>query len=465
MTSQLQAKTGCLDRLALHGSLRDPILDSINFLNEVMDRFPQAISFAPGAPYAGFFEGTDIAAHIERYCDYLATERKFSPEKIRKHLYQYGPSRGQINDLIAQALFTDEGIEVTGESIVVTVGCQEAILLVLRALCASKNDVVAVVNPCFAGIAGAARLLDVEILPVEETEQGFDWAKLTFDCQLLRQSGKRVTAMYVAPDFSNPSGTVLSLNARHELLAFAKHENFVVLEDNAYGFTASSDTKLPTLKALDNGRQVIYFGTCAKTCMPGVRVGFVVADQLVVDGNISLGILAHQLASLKSMVTVNTSPICQAIVGGMLLENGCSISALSAPKASFYRSNLSYLLAALDLHMRVGSEPINYISWNQPQGGFFVRMKLPVIVDLALLDYCANKYGVLWTPMSFFMVGEHKSYEIRLSCSYLDPNQIDEGVRRLARFVRDERVRGVAPEHVPTQQEIPPNAKQSVSHR
>jgi (S)-3,5-dihydroxyphenylglycine transaminase len=44
----------------LHGSLSDPVLDTMNFLNEITFRYPEAISFAPGRPYDGFFETEHI---------------------------------------------------------------------------------------------------------------------------------------------------------------------------------------------------------------------------------------------------------------------------------------------------------------------------------------------------------------------------------------------------------------------
>jgi (S)-3,5-dihydroxyphenylglycine transaminase len=314
-----------LARSDLHESLSDPALDAISFLNEVMDRFPRAVSFAPGAPFAGLLDGLDVADCLRRYQDYLAGERNMTPAQITKHLYQYGPSRGQINDLLAEALALDEGIAVTGGDIVVTVGCQEALLLVLRALCAGPGDLLAVVNPCFAGIAGAARLLDMPIHAVAETAQGVDLLQLEGICQAARERGQRVRALYVAPDFSNPSGTVLSLDARTRLLALAQQEDFLILEDNAYGFTAAEGSRLPTLKALDRAARVVYFGTCAKTCMPGVRVGFVVADQAVVDSAGKRGRLADELATLKSMVTVNTSPSANC--------RGCPGCHGTAPKA------------------------------------------------------------------------------------------------------------------------------------
>src|SRR5215469_11458873 len=114
----------------LHASVRDQALDTMNFLNEITFRYPSAISFAPGRPYDGFFDIGQIFTYIRRYLDYLA-ESGNSPGQIRDTLFQYGPTAGRIRELIATWLRQDEDIDVPAESIVVTVGCQEAMLLAL----------------------------------------------------------------------------------------------------------------------------------------------------------------------------------------------------------------------------------------------------------------------------------------------------------------------------------------------
>ena len=77
------------------------------------------------------------------------------------------------------------------------------------------------------------------------------------------------------------------------------------------------------------------------------------------------------------------------------------------------------------------------ITWNTPSGGFFAVLNVPVRADEKLLELSARDYGVLWTPMSFFYTGGGGSHAIRLSCSALATEQVDEGVRRLAALVAD----------------------------
>src|SRR5690606_40289165 len=95
---------------SLHGSLQDPLLGSMDFLNEVMSRFPEAISFAPGAPHPQTLEGVDTQRYVDRFLDHLVHEGR-SPEQARRRLLEYGPSRGIINDLVSDALRRDYGIE------------------------------------------------------------------------------------------------------------------------------------------------------------------------------------------------------------------------------------------------------------------------------------------------------------------------------------------------------------------
>src|SRR5689334_6373048 len=126
-------RTMTLRKTQLHASISDPVLDTMNFLNEITHRYPDATSFAPGRPYDGFFETDQIFTYLERY---IAHRRHSgdSPARIRDALFQYGPTSGQIREIVCESLRKDENIHVPAESIVVTVGCQEATFLALRAL-------------------------------------------------------------------------------------------------------------------------------------------------------------------------------------------------------------------------------------------------------------------------------------------------------------------------------------------
>lgn len=417
----------------LHGALQDPALTSMNFLNEVTDRYPDALSFAPGRPNEAYFDVESLHRYLRTFCAYLRDECGLTEKEVRRELCQYGRTKGIVHDLIAKNLAVDEGIQVDPESVVVTVGCQEAIFLVLRALRADRRDVVLSVSPMYVGLTGAARLVDMPVLPVSSGSAGVNLADLVTRLREARAHGLRPRACYVMPDFANPSGISLDQDTRSALLDIAEQEDVLLLEDNPYGLFHHGSERPSTLKALDTRRRVVYLGSFAKTVLPGARVGYVAADQRVVDGEERIGLLADSLAKIKSMITVNTSPITQAVAGGKLLESGHSLALGNVREREIYQQNMRHVLAGLDARF-AGREDVR---WNTPDGGFFIVVTVPFPVDDEVLEHCAEKYRVLWTPMCHFYAGSGGCHQLRLSCSAPTTEQIDEGLDRFAAFVEE----------------------------
>ncbi|MET7938253.1 PLP-dependent aminotransferase family protein [Streptomyces sp. NPDC005322] len=417
----------------LHQSLTDPSLESMNFLNEIANTYPEAISFAPGRPFEDFFSVGLIHDDLARFEKYLAVDKGYTPEVVRRTFFQYGRTKGIIHDVIAEYLKVDEGCHVDPESIVVTTGCQEAMLLTLRALRRDDRDVMLAVAPTYVGLTGAARLVDMPVIPVAGSEGGVDFDDLIATVRRVRAAGQRPRALYILPDFSNPSGLTLDLDTRRGLLDLAERENFLILEDNPYGLFHGGTGRLPTLKSMDEKRRVVYLGSFAKTVLPGARVGFLVADQAVRDEAGSLGLFADELAKIKSMVSVNTSAISQAVVAGRLLQHGYSLVKGNEREVLVYQANLRRLTQGLERHLA----PFDGVHWNVPVGGFFLVVTVPFPADDALVRTSASDYGVLWTPMRHFYDNPAAAHQIRLSYSLLRPEEIDEGLERLASLVRD----------------------------
>lgn len=417
----------------LHSSLADPLLEAMTFLNEITSRYPDAISFAPGRPYENLFAPERIAGYLDSYVAYLQATCGYSQAQVRSALFQYGRTKGQIHELIARTVGNDEGLSVSPDAVVVTVGAQEGMLLVLRALCADPADVLLVSSPCYVGITGAARLLDIDVVGVPEGPAGPEVAAVRDAAMRARAAGRRPRAFYVVPDFANPSGASMTVQARQHLLDLAAAEELLVIEDNPYGFFTREPVPTATLKSLDRDATVIYLGSFAKTCFPGARLGYVLADQEVVAPDGSRGLLADELAKIKSMTTVNTPSLSQAVIGGMLVSHDCRLREANSAAISFYRSNLQTMLDELESNFprRHGTE----VTWNTPGGGFFVVLTVPFQADDKALEVSARDHGVLWTPMAPFYLDGGGSHQLRLSCSYIAPGQVIEGVARLASFI------------------------------
>ncbi|MGC5346464.1 PLP-dependent aminotransferase family protein [Streptomyces sp. DT24] len=437
-TTAPTGRAWALDLGDLHASLADPVLDAMNFLNEVVGRFPEAISFAPGRPSEGSFEPEDLTRYLQVYTDHLKNRLGWTHGQVRTQLFQYGRTNGIIHELIARTLANDEGIHVRPDAVVVTTGCQEAMLLTLRALFARPEDTLLVSSPAYVGITGAARLLDITLRPVREGAAGPDPEALLAAVRETRATGGRPRALYVVPDFANPSGASMTVAARRRLLEIAQEEDLLILEDDPYGFFVRSGNARPTLKSLDPDRRVLHLGSFAKTALPGARVGYVVADQEVVSATGERTLLADQLSKIKSMTTVNTSAVGQAVVGGLLVEADCRLRDANAGAIAFYRANMNCLLDELERHFPSGRRRELGVHWNQPEGGFFLVLNVPFVADTKALEHSARDFGVLWTPMSDFYLDGGGETQLRLSCSALDPARIKEGVAALAAFITEQ---------------------------
>ncbi|MDQ1743237.1 MAG: (S)-3,5-dihydroxyphenylglycine transaminase [Pseudonocardiales bacterium] len=435
-TTADRVQPGELHTAQLFGALEDPALNSMNFLNEISSRYPDAVSLAAGRPAEQFFEIDSLQRYLDRFCQHLQDDLGYSEEQVRRTLFQYGRTKGIVHGLIAANLARDEGITVDPESIVVTVGCQEAMFLILRALRTSPSDVLLAVTPTYVGLTGAARLVELPVLPVAAGAGGVDLDDLRDQLDRARAAGLRPRACYVMPDFANPSGVSMDIEDRKRLLAIAADEGILLLEDNPYGLFPHADSqRQPTLKALDEQRTVVYLGSFAKTAMPGVRVGYLVADQSVVDPTGGRSLLADQLSKLKSMLTVNTSPIAQAIVGGKLLDNDCSLLRANERERAVYTANMRQMVAGLAARF---PDPDLGVRWNVPIGGFFVVVTVPFVVDDALLERSAADYGVLWTSMHHFYEPGVPVHALRLSCSTVTPEEIERGLDRVASLIKDQ---------------------------
>ena len=405
----------------------------MNFLNEIAGEFPDAISLASGRPAEAFFDLERWLGAIPLYQRELAARSGLSYADAGRRLAQYGRTNGMVHELIIEQLAQDEGVHGRADHVVVGAGCQEALALCLLSLCPGKNDVVIARDPTYIGMTGVADLHGIEIVPLHATDDALLADELQAVAESLRLQGKRARALYLIPEFDNPTGAVLSLGARHALLDVCAKQRIAVLEDNPYGMFRYEGERLPTLYALDANGCVIYLFTYSKTLCPAVRVGgALVPDTLFGDAKAARALVA-ELGERKSFLTVNTSQLNQALIGGVLLSQQGTLRELIAPQLNHYRSNRDLLLAALE---REFGDERDAVHWNRPQGGFFLTMKLPFRFGQAEVLQCAREQHVIPMPLTFFSLSGTCQDSIRLAFSNVEPSLIGEGVARLGQFVR-----------------------------
>lgn len=421
----------------LNDALKQPLLGTMNFLNEITMLFPEAISFSAGRPAEQFFNVSEGFRKIARFVEVMAKEQGKTEDSILSALGQYGKTNGIINSIIARQLENEEGIAVEPDDIIVTTGCQEAMAICIGGLFQREHDVLLASDPTYIGITGLASIMGIEVEPVVCNEFGLDLQVLEKTIRTVRKLGKKPKALYVIPDFNNPLGTTMPLQMRKQLLSLAHSNEMLILEDNAYGMFRYDGKKIPTLKSLDPTRTVIHLGTFSKTLFPGLRVGYLVADQFFKKSDGTQVKLTNELSKVKSLLTVNTSPILQAVVGGFLLDAAPSFLTANKEKIRFYKENRDKMLQSLEQAFPRTEHWSEGVYWNRPEGGFFLTVTLPFVFDDDQLIRCARDYKVICCPMSYFAIMPGREKQVRLSFSSANQTEIDRGIVQFASFVRD----------------------------
>jgi (S)-3,5-dihydroxyphenylglycine transaminase len=400
-------------------------LSVMNFLNEMAENFPNASSFASGRPAERFFDMAQWIECLPNFYQHFAAMNNIAEDGAKRILAQYGRTNGIINDLIACQAAADEGVQCEPSQIIVTSGCQEAISLCVQQLCRDDGDVLLARSPCYIGITGVADLNGIEIVPFA-CGAGISVPEMFSAIEAVRKQGKRPRALYLVPDFDNPTGTVLSRQEREDIITVCTAMDIVILEDNPYGMFRYEGAAVPPMYALDQAGCVIYLGTYSKTICPALRIGYAVIP-------LKRAGLMEKLSQAKSFATVNTSQILQAIAGAVLLQQGCSLRRLVAPAVNFYRQNRDAMLDALEINL---SAYAPQVSWNAPQGGFFLVVTLPFPFLRTEAEQCAREYRVLTMPLSFFSLGREQDRQVRLAFSNSNPDAIRAGVERFSHFVK-----------------------------
>ena len=406
----------------------NPTLEVMNFLNGIIDQFPEAISLASGRPQECFFRPDTWLDGLKDFYRYFADKKRITPEAAAKRIAQYGDTGGIINELIAQMLLLDENIAVNPQDILITNGAQEAMALCVDGLFTPEKDVLLTFDPTYIGITGLANLRNIEVVSVNNGPQGIDLQHLVDVERSIAARGKRAKALYVIPDFNNPTGSCLPLDQRRALLELCDRMKILIIEDNPYGMFRFEGQPLPTLKALDPAKVVLYIGTFSKTLCPGLRVGYLVSDQQI-EGGASL--IGH-FTRLKSFLSVNTGQVAQAIVGGQLLQHQCSLARHVSMMTDFYHENRNRMLTCLKQQF---SDQLPGVHWNVPEGGFFIHLTLPVVFSKAEAYECAENFSVIGVPMSFFTTNGSHANGVRLSFSNISPAKIEDSIIRLRNYI------------------------------
>ena len=403
----------------------------MNFLNEVASRFPRATSFASGRPAQQFFQFREMLAGTEAFVQHFALGRGLPLEAAWPLLAQYGPTNGIINDLVTKQLANDHGIDCPAQRILITGGCQEALSLLVQVLCREATDVILVRSPCYVGMTGAADIHQVELAAFHCDNLSSPVQAIAASAREVAKQGKKARLLYLVPDFDNPTGAVLTRRDREQIIEYCAANEIIVLEDNPYGMFRYEGADVPSMFSLDPHGCVIFLGTYSKTLCPSLRIGFAaLPPQLFGRPGTGLTLL-EKLSQAKSFVTVNTGQLAQAVVGSVLLAQDCSLRQRIAGAVALYRNNRDHMVRSLARYLGMHAS----VSWSVPEGGFFLTVHLPFPFGEHEVNTCAQDYGVLVLPLSFFALDKSQDCSIRLAFSNVGHDDITRGIERLGAFV------------------------------
>ncbi len=232
-------------------------------------------------------------------------------------------------------------------------------------------------------------------------------------------TGARPTFVYTVPNFANPAGVTMSLARRERLVALCREASIPIVEDDPYGLLRFEGDALPSLRSLDP-ENVIYLGTVSKVFTPGVRVGWALGPQSVVQRLV----LAKEAADL-----------CGSTFNMLLTERyfeGDRWRTNLDKLVEIYRRRRDVMLDGLAEHMPPGA------AWTHPRGGFYVWMTLPEYVDSRALLAAAVERRVAYVPGTAFYPDGRGRDKIRLAFCHPTEERIGEGVARLGQLLEDE---------------------------
>jgi len=380
-----------------------------------MSQKPDMISFAGGLPAPDVFPAARFREACQRVLDDNA-----------KHALQYGASEGYepLREMVARHI-QRYGIKAKTENVLITSGSQQALDLIGKLLI-NSGDRVLVEAPTYLGALQAFNVYGAEYVSVLSDDDGLRTDLLE---KPLRSGPK---FMYVLPNFQNPGGTTLSEERRHELVLLADRYGVPIVEDDPYGQLRYEGEHLTPLVVLDRENlrrddgyslgNVIYLSTFSKTLAPGLRLGWIVAPAEVIS----------KLVQLKQGADLHTSTFAQFVAYEVAKDGFLDEHVKLIRKV--YRERRDVMLAALKEFFPED------VKWTHPKGGLFLWVTLPQGMNCQKLFEDAVREKVAFVPGDCFYAGNGFTEEgfrhFRLNFSYGTPEQIREGVRRLAVAVR-----------------------------
>ena len=361
---------------------------------------PEVISFAGGLPAPELFDAEGLRAAYDRV---LAEQ----PQRV----LQYSTTEGDpaLRGAVAGRL-TARGLATEADGLLVTGGSQQGLALLATALL-EPGDVVLVEDPTYLAALQCFGFAGARVLPVPTDGDGV--LPEALEELVLRERPK---LLYLVPNFQNPTGRTLPLERRRAIAGVAGRHGLWIAEDDPYGDLRFEGDAQPWIAALDDATdRTVLLGSFSKVMAPGMRLGWLRAPA----GLLRACVIAKQAADL------HTSTVDQAAAARYLAD--CDLDAHLTRVRGAYRDRRDALLAGLPGALPSGS------SWNRPEGGMFVWVRLPDGHDATDALRRAIAHDVAYVPGAPFFASTPDAATLRMSFTTHTPQEITEGLARLSK--------------------------------
>ncbi len=355
------------------------------------------ISLARGAP------SLDIIA-----VDDLRASAQAAFERDPGGTFAYGTSAGYPH--LLEWIAAKHGVST--DCITATNGSMQADAFLFQTL-VEPGDLVVVEAPTYDRTLLALRQLGAQILAIPLEADGINVEAL----EVALREGARPSLAHIIPNFQNPAGCTLSLEKRRKLLALAAEYSFTIFEDDPYVELRFEGEPLPTMLSMDDSDTVFYASSFSKTICPGIRVGYLIGPSDVT-------------ASIRKLATntyISPNMVAQSIVAEFCHSGAIERSIETVKQA--LRERRDATADAVERH-------IPDARFVKPEGGYFLWVDLPEGSDVAALEAEALKRGVVFVKGTDFLIQGGES-SLRIAYSAVPPDQIEEGIARVADAYRD----------------------------
>ncbi|MFD0587412.1 PLP-dependent aminotransferase family protein [Paenibacillus sp. GCM10027627] len=376
-------------------------LPNVPFLRKIREALaiqPELIDFASGELAADLSPAKEISALMKerQYEGYLGYDDPQGYAPLRKTLVAY--------------LAKYRGIHAAESSILITSGSQQSLFLITKCLL-SPGDAVAIEDPSYNYSLPMFQSAGIRLFRLPVDGHGVR----PQDIRALYKK-HRIKMVFINPNFHNPTGTVLEDERRRELLNITSELGLPIVEDDPFSLTCYSGSPPAPFKSMDTLGSTLYIGSFSKIAASGLRVGWMVAPNAIVE----------RLADARQQMDFGLSVIPQQIVASFLESPSFEPHLERLRMELLFRRDL--LIEALN------KELPGLVRYSVPEGGLHLWCKLQTEVQDSKLFEAALRQGVVFVPGSVY--GSKPGY-VRFTFARPNIEEIGDGIAKFAAALRE----------------------------